>query len=64
VEDVVITAKEGQEMLPLPEGSAYLGFLFFRGASADRVEAGLRDAHRRLDFDLAAVLAVVKPVVK
>ena len=63
VEDVVITAKEGQEMLPLPEGSAYLGFLFFRAASADRVEEGLREAHRLLDFDLPAVLQVVKPVV-
>jgi glutathione synthase/RimK-type ligase-like ATP-grasp enzyme len=64
VEDIVITAKEGQEMLPLPEGSAYLGFLFFRGASADTVEKGLREAHQRLDFVLPAVLPVVKPVVK
>jgi predicted ATP-grasp superfamily ATP-dependent carboligase len=64
VEDIVITAKEGQEMLPLPEGSAYLGFLFFRGASADIVEKGLREAHQRLEFVLAAVLPVVKPVVK
>jgi formate-dependent phosphoribosylglycinamide formyltransferase (GAR transformylase) len=60
VEDIVITAKEGQEMLPLPEGSAYLGFLFFRGASADTVEKGLREAHQRLDFFLAAALPVVK----
>ena len=60
VEDIVITAKEGQEMLPLPEGSAYLGFLFFRGASADTVEKGLREAHQRLDFLLAAALPVVK----
>ncbi len=64
VEDIVITAKEGQEMLPLPEGSAYLGFLFFRAAAADRVVEGLREAHLRLDFVLPAVLPVVKPVVK
>jgi biotin carboxylase len=64
VEDIVITAKEGQEMLPLPEGSAYLGFLFFRGASADTVEKGLREAHQCLEFVLPAVLPVVKPVVK
>jgi hypothetical protein len=60
VEDIVITAKEGQEMLPLPEGSAYLGFLFFRGASADKVERGLREAHERLEFLLPAALPVVK----
>jgi glutathione synthase/RimK-type ligase-like ATP-grasp enzyme len=60
VEDIVITAKEGQEMLPLPEGSAYLGFLFFRGASPDKVERGLRAAHERLEFLLPAALPVVK----
>ena len=28
IEDVIITAKEGQMMLPLPEGASYLGFHF------------------------------------
>ena len=28
VEDVVITAKEGQRLVPLPEGASYLGFIF------------------------------------
>jgi predicted ATP-grasp superfamily ATP-dependent carboligase len=60
VEDIVITAKEGQEMLPLPEGSTYLGFLFFRGPTADEVEKGLREAHQRLQFLLPAALPVVK----
>ncbi len=60
VEDVVITAKEGQEMFPLPEASAYLGFLFSRGVSADRVVEGLRAAHRRLEFTLSSTLPVVK----
>lgn len=60
VEDIVITAKEGQQMLPLPEGSAYLGFLFFRGSTADEVEKGLREAHQRLQFLLPAALPVVK----
>ena len=60
VEDIVITAKEGQQMLPLPEGSAYLGFLFFRGPTADEVEKGLREAHLRLQFLLPAALPVVK----
>ena len=60
VEDIVITAKKGQQMLPLPEGSAYLGFLFFRGSTADGVEKGLREAHQRLQFLLPAALPVVK----
>ena len=60
VEDIVITAKEGQEMLPLPEGSTYLGFLFFRAPSDDLVLSGLREAHRYLRFILSTPLPVVK----
>jgi biotin carboxylase len=60
VEDIVITAKEGQELLPLPEGSTYLGFLFFRGPSSDIVLDGLREAHRYLSFIFSTPLPVVK----
>jgi hypothetical protein len=60
VEDIIITAKEGQQVLPLPEGSTYLGFLFFRGPTADEVVKGLREAHRRLQFLLPTALPVVK----
>jgi predicted ATP-grasp superfamily ATP-dependent carboligase len=60
VEDIVITAKEGQQVLPLPEGSTYLGFLFFRGPTTDAVEKGLREAHQRLQFLLPVALPVVK----
>jgi hypothetical protein len=60
VEDIVITAKEGQEMLPLPEGSAYLGFLFFRAPSDDLVLEGLREVHRGLKFVFRPTLPVVR----
>jgi formate-dependent phosphoribosylglycinamide formyltransferase (GAR transformylase) len=60
VEDIIITAKEGQELLPLPEGSTYLGFLFFRNRSADLVLDGLRQVHEGLKFVFSAVLPVVK----
>ena len=59
VEDVVITAKEGQRLVPLPEGASYLGFIFARGDSADLVEASLRDAHARLRFEIASALPVI-----
>jgi ATP-grasp domain/L-amino acid ligase C-terminal domain 2 len=60
VEDIIITAKEGQEMLPLPEGSTYLGFLYFRAETVDLVLEGLRLAHERLKFVFSAALPVVK----
>jgi len=60
VEQVVITAKEGQKILPLPEGSSYLGFIFAHGDSPAGVEAALRQAHRCLKFEIATALPVVR----
>jgi len=59
IEDVVITAKEGQKLIPLPEGASYLGFIFARGNSPERVEQALRASHRHLHFEIAAALPVV-----
>lgn len=50
IEELVITAKPGETLVPLPEGTRYLGFLIARGPTPDRVEAALREAHRRLEF--------------
>jgi biotin carboxylase len=50
VEDVIITAHITQEILPPPEGSSYLGFIFSRADAPDRVEAALREAHAKLEF--------------
>ena len=52
VEDVLITAHRGQLLVPLPEGSRYLGFIFARGETPELVEASLRRAHARLDVAL------------
>jgi biotin carboxylase len=60
VEDVIITAKEGQKILPLPEGASYLGFIFARAGSPARVEHALREAHACLKFDIATVLPVMR----
>jgi biotin carboxylase len=60
IEDIVITAKPGQAMLPLPEGASYLGFIFARAERAERAVDALRDAHARLKFEFAAALPVVK----
>ena len=56
VEDVIITAKKGQKLEQLPEGSSYLGFIFARADSPDRVETALREAHSRLSFQIMTEL--------
>jgi biotin carboxylase len=50
IEEVIISAHITQEILPPPEGASYLGFIFSRAETADRVEAALREAHARLEF--------------
>jgi hypothetical protein len=52
VETVMITAHRGQQLVPLPEGARYPGFIFARGEGPQQVEAALREAHRRLEFVL------------
>ena len=56
IEDVVITATEGQLLVPLPEGSSYLGFIFARGETAEAVELALRRSHAELRFQIATAL--------
>jgi biotin carboxylase len=60
IEHVEITAKEGQKLIPLPEGSSYLGFLFARGETSAQVEAALRAAHAKLKFKIATSLPVME----
>ncbi len=48
--EVNITIPIGGEVVPLPEGARYLGFIFARAETPEAVEAALREAHRRLEF--------------
>ena len=50
IEEIRLTIPVGTEVIPLPEGSRYLGFIFARAETPERVEAALREAHRRLEF--------------
>jgi len=50
VEDVRITAKADEVLVPLPEGHSYLGFIFANGAQPAEVEQALREAHSTLTF--------------
>ena len=49
---VTITLHSGQEVVPLPEGGDYLGFIFARGESPEVVEAALRESHAALAVEL------------
>jgi biotin carboxylase len=50
IEEVAITMHPGQDVVPLPEGWQYLGFIFARAETPAAVERALRHAHARLHF--------------
>jgi biotin carboxylase len=52
IEEVTVTAHPGKILVPLPEGSSYLGFIFARAADPESVESALRKAHARLSFEV------------
>ena len=61
IEEVVITAKAGQQLMPLPEGASYLGFIFGRGDTPQEVESALRQAHAKLTFGIQTALDTFAP---
>ena len=52
VTGVEISAPIGGRIVTLPEGSAYLGFIFARATDPATVEAALREAHAKLHFTI------------
>lgn len=54
VDEVTLTTHRGAELVPLPEGHRYLGFIFARGDAPQAVEHALRQAHALLRFDVEA----------
>ena len=60
VDEVVISARIGETLVPLPEGASYLGFIFAFGDDPPSVEASLRAAHARLRFGCAPLMPVAR----
>ena len=56
IEDVAITAHLREELVPLPEGASYLGFVFARGPSPEQVESALRTAGAAIEAVVTAKL--------
>jgi hypothetical protein len=59
IDDIRITAKPDQLLVPLPEGASYLGFIFARAPRAGAVRDALAAAHARLAFVIEPDLPVL-----
>ena len=53
ISEVSIEVREGYELIPLPEGNSYLGFIFAEAPTVKEAEQALRDAHDCLNIVLA-----------
>jgi len=58
IEEVVISVRDGHELVPLPEGSSYLGFIYAVADSAAEAESVLREAHSHLKIVTAPLFKI------
>jgi len=61
IEELILSVREGYELVPLPEGGSYLGFLFARASTPRQVETALREAHSRLNIVIAPLFRLDRP---
>lgn len=59
IEDVLITAKPGELLVPSPEGHSYPGFIFARAALPEQVAGALREACDAIELRLDVALPLV-----
>jgi hypothetical protein len=50
IKDIEIHIREGYELVPLPEGSSYLGFIFAQAPSYQETYQALKSACEKLRF--------------
>ncbi len=56
IDELVIYIREGYELVPLPEGNSYLGFIYARSPLATQTLAALREAHAQLNIVISQPL--------
>jgi len=64
ISELTITARLHDAIATWPEGSSYLGFLFARGDTPEKVEQSLREAHEKLSFTITPRLPVEHPATR
>lgn len=56
IENINMHIRAGNELIPLPEGNQYPGFIFARAETVDDVVLALRAAYQHLEFIVAPIL--------
>jgi biotin carboxylase len=58
IDDILISIREGYELVPLPEGASYLGFIFAHAPTPAEAETALREAHAKLKIVVAPMMVL------
>ena len=58
IKEVVLSVREGHQLVPLPEGSSYLGFMYGLAETPEQVEQALREAHAKLNVVIAPLFDI------
>jgi hypothetical protein len=58
INDILVSIRDGYELVPLPEGSSYLGFMFACAPTPEEAEAALRAAHAELEIVVAPLIRI------
>jgi hypothetical protein len=58
IRELVLSVREGNRLVPLPEGSSYLGFIYATGNTPEYVEQALREAHAKLKIVVAPLFEI------
>ncbi|GMR01045.1 MAG: ATP-grasp domain-containing protein [Gammaproteobacteria bacterium] len=59
IDKIDIIIREGHELVPLPEGNQYLGYIFASADKPEQVTAAIREAYALLKFVTAPVFKIV-----
>ena len=59
IDKIDIIIGEGHELIPLPEGNQYLGYIFASAESTEQVTAAIREAYALLKFVTAPVFKII-----
>ena len=58
IDNIDIIIGQGHELVPLPEGNQYLGYIFASAETPEQVTAAIREAYAKLEFVTAPVFKI------
>jgi biotin carboxylase len=59
IDKIDIIISQGHELIPLPEGNQYLGYIFASADTSGQVTAAIREAYSQLKFITAPVFKII-----